>query len=337
MSLRTRASLSVAALALATSACGVQFDPPSHLITLRALGVQKTEPYARPGASETLSLLWYDGAPERGRSVSVTWIGGCTNPEGDVYYGCFPQFAAAAGSGGLKLGHGDTFSFQVPPDIIAKHAPPRDPRQPPYGVSFVYFALCAGTLGFSAPTSAQDIPLRCRDASGKDLGADDFVVGYTTVYVYGDVTNANPRISGFEWDGKPVTPDCIGTTCVGRPVPPAVDCATAGAVCVPHCGSDPCPSIAFRPVVDPASAEVDVVGTIQSGRTIGEQMWVDYYVDRGTVKSPVRLLADATKGFNADYGTELSIPTDPGPLTIWSVAHDSRGGTQWARLTLGVQ
>jgi hypothetical protein len=337
MALRTRAAFLGAAAAVSfATACGVQFEPPSHLTTLRALGIQKTEPYARPGDPETLSLLWYDGAPERGRPVNVTWIGGCVNPAGDVYYGCFPQFAAAAGSGGLTLAQGDTFTFQIPTDIITTHAAPRDPRQPPYGVTFVYFALCAGTLDFTAPTSAQDIPIRCRDDAGNVLGADDFLVGYTSVYVYESVTNDNPRVTGFEWDGKPVTPDCIGVDCIGLATP-TVDCTAAGSVCVPHCGASGCRSIPFRPVIDPASAEVDTVGTAQSYTTISEQMWVDYYVDRGKVKSDVRLLNDALKGFNPDYGTELTVPSEPGPLTIWSVAHDSRGGTEWARLTIGVE
>lgn len=335
---RTTTSLFAVAAMLGLAGCGVQFEPQSHVTTLRALGIQKSKPYARPGDTETLSLLWHDGSPNRGRPIAVNWVAGCKNPPGDEYYGCFAQFAQAGASGGIQQGEGNTFTFDLPDDIISSHGVSPDPRQPRYGVALVYFTLCAGKLEFATPTNAQDIPIRCLDAHENVLGSDDFVVGYTSIYAYENVTNDNPVITGFEWNGKPVTPDCIGTDCVTtKEAIPVPDCKISGTVCVPHCDGASCKSIPFRPIIDPRSAQIDTVGTLQSSSTLEEQMWVDYYVDRGKVKSDVRLLNDALKGFNTDYGTELTIPSEPGPLTIWSVAHDSRGGTQWARLTIGVE
>jgi hypothetical protein len=60
-------------------------------------------------------------------------------------------------------------------------------------------------------------------------------------------------------------------------------------------------------------------------------MWIRYYTDHGRMASEVRLLNDAVAGWNSDYGTELRIPIEPGPLTIWAVAADNRGGQNWVR------
>ena len=53
--------------------------------------------------------------------------------------------------------------------------------------------------------------------------------------------------------------------------------------------------------------------------------------------SDVRLLNDATTGFNDDFETLFYPPSEPGPVTLWAVVHDNRGGVAWARGTLWVQ
>jgi hypothetical protein len=45
----------------------------------------------------------------------------------------------------------------------------------------------------------------------------------------------------------------------------------------------------------------------------------------------VRLVNDAQTGWNADYGTEFRAPSTKGPMFIWAVVQDSRGGEQWVR------
>jgi hypothetical protein len=82
--------------------------------------------------------------------------------------------------------------------------------------------------------------------------------------------------------------------------------------------------------------ELDDVSSRLFGTDVTEQMWVNYYVDRGSM-SEVRLLNDATTGWNAKYRGELRAPKSPGPLQIWSVIHDNRGGMEFARVTLQVK
>jgi hypothetical protein len=70
---------------------------------------------------------------------------------------------------------------------------------------------------------------------------------------------------------------------------------------------------------------------IAYGREGSEQMWIRYYVDQGRAASEVRLLNDSQTGWNEDYGTELRLPKEEGPITIWAVTYDNRGGQNWVR------
>jgi hypothetical protein len=186
----------------------------------------------------------------------------------------------------------------VPADIVRQ----RQPGQPDYGLSFVFFAVCAGTLEL-APEQ-EGIPLRCVDESGQALGSDDFVAGYTAIYVFDDFRNQNPIVTGFRFRGQDVTPDCIGAACIGMPIT-APDCAVEGAPCVPACADDGepnCDEFTLMPVVSQESAEADEVSAASYGTAFQEQIWINYYVDRGSVSPSVKLVNDATKGWNAGHG-----------------------------------
>ena len=51
----------------------------------------------------------------------------------------------------------------------------------------------------------------------------------------------------------------------------------------------------------------------------------------------VRLVNDTNSGWNPKYRGELHAPKDAGPLQIWAVVHDNRGGMDFTRITLGVK
>jgi hypothetical protein len=86
-------------------------------------------------------------------------------------------------------------------------------------------------------------------------------------------------------------------------------------------------------LIDPVSAERNAnVGSI--GNPVGEQLWVNYFIDRGSLRSGIRLYADATTGIDDKYGTDVYAPSEPGLVRIWAVVHDNRGGTAWTRLTV---
>ena len=176
------------------------------------------------------------------------------------------------------------------------------------------------------------------DDIGAALGADDFVAGYTAVYGYDSIRNENPIITGFKFNGVSVTPSCQNEECLTVPQQ-TPDCA-GGDPCIDPCSKDgdpDCPAYDITAIVDPASAESDEVSKLAYDRSVSEQLWVDYYVDRGGVKSPVKLVNDAQKGFNDDYSTEFYAPKKSGTLSIWAVVHDNRGGMSWVRTEVGVR
>jgi hypothetical protein len=340
------AGLALAAFVL--TACGPEFDPPSELRSLRILAVQKDEPYAKPGDTVNLTMLWQDASPKRldasgkPRAIQIAWASGCINPPGDLYFGCFSRLSMA--------GLGPTFSVVIPPtDIIH---PSNDPKQPPYGLEYVFFSACAGTLTQVTPTEDSPLPFACQDTStGALLGPDDFVAGYTQIYVFDAFTNENPVLTNaagaaqITFAGQTFPADCVDAACltVPDPVDPCADPAKA-ALCVPVCADDgdakKCPQHALQPVIDqtlPQNSEPDSIAVLSYGRAYGEEMWLDYYADRGNFDPALKLFSDAQSGYNPSYATHFLAPKDPGPVRVWAVLHDNRGGVSWEGFTLGAK
>ncbi len=127
--------------------------------------------------------------------------------------------------------------------------------------------------------------------------------------------------------GERVEPKC------GVNVPCIEPCADDGDV-------ETCDEIPIRPVLDQGkNVELDPMSSVE-GTTYEEQMWVNYYVDRGSVASVVRLVNDSAKGWNADYGTDLVAPqgsSERSRMHIWAVVRDNRGGASWVRQTVYVK
>lgn len=343
--MRCTSLLLTAVLALG---CGPQFDPGSEVTTLRVLGLQKDKPYAQPGETVKLQLLWHDA---KGRDdVQTLFIDGCVNPPGDLYYGCFAQYGQAAAQGTLpRLGDKDTFEVTLPSDIISSRQSQVEPGQTPYGLDIVFFAVCAGRIELAMDAASAEgsagLPVRCLDDGGNALGSDDFIVGYTSIYSFKGVSNTNPAFtvdengaSEFLVAGKPVAADCVGAAChLAADID--VDCEAEPERCIEPCADDGdsgCPEISVKPAIDPSVAERDDVSSDLFGAETSEQMWINYYVDHGGV-SEVRLLNDATTGWNDEYRGKLRAPKDPGLLKLWAVSHDNRGGMDFARVTLKVE
>jgi hypothetical protein len=327
--------------------CGPDFDPPSELHSLRVLGVQKDIPYAQPNETVNLQMLWEDASIDvldgaLTRNVQVTWSSPCFDPEGDLYYLCFADPDVFG-----KPTTGETTSFTMPSDIISRRPPPSQARNAPYGIAYVFFAVCAGTLTPLKGSDATSFPIGCKDDKGNLLGSDDFVAGYTAIYSFASFSNNNPVISGFTFNGKPLKPEqfCTDDACravAGSTVPKAVTCDPAtDALCLPTCAADgdkSCPGYSVKPtLVQADNQELDSVSAKLVGRDVTEQMWIDYYTDAGGFKSPVRLLNDATSGWNDSYDTQFYAPKAAGPSRIWAVAHDNRGGVSWAGITVNLQ
>jgi hypothetical protein len=348
---------------------GTGFEKPSVVKGVRILAVQKEPAYPRPGETVNLTMLYWDGKrSQSGRSpVQVLWLGGgatgwnCINPKGDLYYECFgpggssttaadasapeagdggadaavaldaaafdsgaPMDAGVQLDGGLApagLGpaagiadHASTHQAIIP-DTILKPLPPE--RGVPYGLEYVFFAACAGRFGVAAPgTNADTLPIGCYGPGGELLGTDDFVPGYTTIYAYADRRNANPIVSNLFFDDVP-----IGAAGGPTGSPPRIPHCTAG-------NSIDCPTHAIKVGIDRASAEIDPSGTVD-GRSLQEQLWVAFFTTAGEFKSELRLVNDSQQGWNEDNGTVWHVPSTPGPVRLWGVVHDNRGGVAW--------
>jgi hypothetical protein len=339
-----------------TSSCSpADFQSSTVIDTMRILASRASEPRAKPGDEVTLDVLAVDGR-NPGGTAQVFWLPVlCVNPANDAYYACFATLAQAGGDAGVVVGEsadagpitdagasaeggasaaaglagllrpgvnltpllvkGPGFRFAVPDDVIV----PRKGIDPSYGLIIAFNFACTGAtielLPYD-PGDPQKIPVGCFDANHNQLGPDDFVFGFTRVYVYDKVTEVNPVISQVD----------IGS---GRL---DIDGGTSAPFMVPLCTSPDgggCPKNAIGPLVPPSLPD-------------GKQVWADFYSTVGTFSSGARLLYDPT--------AKLSIPSDtdnrylapnslagaPAQNFIWIVVHDDQGGADWVTVPLNL-
>jgi hypothetical protein len=250
----------------------------------------------------------------------------------------FDERVLGGGDFQIKVGYGERFSFRMPSQIVSSRPrAPSDPT-PEYGLAYLFVAICAGELRLD-PSDA-GFPLACYDGNQR-LGSRDFVAGYTAVYAYADstISNDNPSIAGLSINGRDADIDCIGAACSGLIAPASeAEGTCSDSNTLDWCADEKhCNPIAIKPVIDQSQpAENDaVLGKIRGG-DFAEQMWINYYVDRGTLSRDIRLLNDAVTGWAPDYGGEYK-PTQLGTAHLWAVAHDNRGGAEWVRTTVCIE
>lgn len=356
------AAVLLSLLALGLGACGTQFDSIGQVEGVRVLGVRKSNPYAKPGETVELQLLYHDtGAVGRDqpRELSFFWLSGCENPRGDSYAGCFEQFgevfAAAefdlrepgdiqtlvetANKHGIGLGLGDRHSFQVSEDILSGREPLGGVTPTRYGLNYVFFAVCAGEL--RADPQSDSFPLGCFDDQDERLGPRDFVAGYTSIYSYETLTNSNPVIRGVRVAGKRLDDDdvCIDEQC--EPLPRRQASCPPQLARVPACDDEDdftktCPALEVSVLVNEDSVDVDetFVGAERGAR---EQMWVTYHADRGKFDNDLALISDRVAGFRPRPAAKYLASEVAGPVYLWAVVRDNRGGTSWARFQVCVE
>ena len=320
------------------AACGDPVFPASRVDSLRVLAVRAEQPFARPGETDALEMLWYDGSPSGPRKVSVAWVAGCNNPPGDLYYECYRPLHAtldtvsdddlAAERASSTVSFGQTYSAVIPADIISSR-----PRAPdvyhPYGLSYVFFAACPGTL-YRQRDRMDRFPFACR-------GAADFVIGYYPIYVYDDVRNANPILRSVSFDGNAVGAACaLDTECAGGQACRNGACGPSVKSCAAE-NRDDCPAHVLNPDVDPASVELARSAQVADDRAPTEMLWAQYYATRGDITKDARIINDPDVGPYASYETGWRAPAEPGTAKLWVVVHDNRGGTAWAEVDVAVE
>ena len=363
---RTASLASAALLAALALGCGEQFDPASEVTGLRVLAVKKTAPYARPGEAVDFTMLWHDAEPDR-PTPQIAWLAICENPPADLFEACFtqvPDLTDEELAARVSLPEpgattpNDRFSFVTSTDLISSRPPPPEASTTPYGLSYVFFAVCAGELALDMGSEA---PFLCYEEldgvagfSAGDTRRDsrDFVLGYSAVFAYDTYRNQNPLIGGMRFGDATLWPDsppevaaaapsgavlapardlCIGESC--GPIQPALDTEPClDVLTLDTCLEDECDTTSVQPLIDPSSAEIDEAASARSSDTLGEQMWVNYYATGGELDEEVRLLNDAVAGFSSDTSTDYEAADTAQVSYLWAVAHDNRGGTEWARL-----
>lgn len=342
----------------AYAACSAPFDPPDQINSLRVLLVRvdaldgdvdgdgQPDPtptpvgaYARPGETVTFKMQYEDGrevdSDQSVTPVLVGWIGGCWNPPGNDYYGCYevlgdklqgldqgtlpPEVAFAPGL--------TEFSVTVPTDVLDEVGEP-DAGGPRVAQGFVFFLVCAGTLGpvaQSGDTEAGSFPIGCFDQSGRELGAEGFVPGYTQVFVFDDGRrNGNPIVTGLSYDGTVLAPDA--------PTPQIRRCDVSEderrkSGCAAIDEFTECTTVTFDVAVPDDVAEVDPDAVDPEGEPLREVVWVSYYTDGGQFDSATKLVSDASDGIQREHETVWVPPEEPGTYTIWAVVRDNRGGS----------
>ena len=317
------------------TACAPSFDPSSKVTALRILSVTADKPYAKPGNEVRFQMTYVDPLErEHPRDIQITWIGGCFDPQGDQYYGCFQQFQAFASkppkpSSDVPFKQGideTTFSIRIPDDIITRRPVPE--VGPHYGIAYVFFAVCAGHVKPIPPEragSAGSFPLGCFDEKDHRLGADSFVPGFTQVYAFEDGRmNDNPRGTGLLLDGAPLANNAtidVESCAVTEDARSAEGC---------RADKDPteqCRSYKLDLSIDPASIENDPYSTTASTGPLNEILWVDYFAEDGDLDASVKLVSDAKTGAVDDHSVKWIPPSSGGATRLWAVVHDARGGS----------
>jgi len=317
------------------AACGNDFDPKSSITGIRVLGVKVDTPYAKPASKPTLSMLYADGTSDRVvRDPKIVWFHGCTNPNGGLYHQCYPGLSQRLGQ--AFQGHAQIIDKEVPGLVTLGHTTTTDvPADAlagkPQGKVFVFFAVCGGDVSYDPnPPNSSGLPIRCTK-NGEDLSADEFVYGYTPLFVFDKLTNANPVIDGLTFGGNaPATKTCAE----GCPA----DHACSGSRClpvVPLCTASSetdCPQVAFKPLVARASVEDDPLNQSQ------ESLWVEYAALNGRFDSGTRVVNDPSHGWNDDSeGKFVTFKAHPGEATLFAVVRDNRGGQAWISFDVIVQ
>jgi hypothetical protein len=298
-------------------------DPGSKLEGVRILAVRADAPYAKPNDTVNLEVLAVDARQNPTVPVALSWIPmPCIDPEADAYYNCYSSFATMFPRGtdlAPFLTSGAQFSFSVPGDVLARSASAESGT--PYGTVIVFTMACAGHVEYVGPrgTSPEAIPFGCFDASGGELGPDDFVFAFARVFAFSDRTNHNPAIDALTFGGRPVDP-VAGITLDHCPNP------SGNGQTSSDCGTTP-----IDVVVPADSQEIDPSNLDDNGAVGRENIWVDYYLTGGRVKDDARIVYDAKLG-RVPSADDLEAPGAPGDQTLWAVVHDDRGGVNWIQV-----
>jgi hypothetical protein len=339
-------------LAVAVSfGCNDVSWPSERIVTsLRILGVQAQPASVTPGQNTQLSLLCADGigggaSDPACNNLEVAWFAHCDNPPNNDPHKCLDNYDALAAQFSSPLA--DTpataefavapqFDFVAPDDVL-KGEISLSGQSIHYGVSYVYFAACAGRL-YPVTAVSDRLPVECRDRDTNALlDQRRFVAGVTTIYSYDTIANRNPELQSPRFDGKDsfqpcsISSDCgDGFECANDSTdstdshcaPVISHCADA-ASCSGHCLDFQVPSSSFTlftldgaPISNPLKS-----------------LWAETYANGGGLPDDARFALPAPEP-NTDTMRSSCAPWQAPPMAtdqarLWIVVRDDRGGLSW--------
>jgi hypothetical protein len=332
---RGRFILQAVALA-AIASCQRPFDAQSQIQTLRVIAVRMDHPIPAPDSDVTIEMLPFDGSPNAkrpdgtSRPIEIAWLGGCFDPAGDLYYACYEglgsaQDALAAGTPHPFVSRATTFTLHIPADIVSRR---QAKGSAPYGLSYVFYAACAGKIVPVRTKAASTPPLSCLGDDGQPASADAFVYGYLPIYTYPGVANQNPIVNGGLFDRRKYDATCaVDGDCDSGQV-----CGSS-KLCLPvvaRCDSSRCPEHQIWPTVDvAASTEPNPVTSFVAKEPRNELLYVQYMTNHGSIGGDTRTIVDV-RGPHPTYEAVWQPPdTGVGETRIWAIVHDDRGGVTW--------
>ena len=341
---------------LGLAACSTDFEKQSEVLGLRALALRSEPASGSPGADIKVRLLAADGgakADAAPRRLELVWIGGCNNPPTRQFYACYPLLNLVASAmeskalstptarfpkGVLKTAAftlddpaAADFDFTLPTDILT--SAPRASADPiHFGVSYAFFALCAGELRPN-PKLTDRVPFDCYDPNTSEkLGYRDFVTGFSTLYTYEGLENHVPTLDSVTLDGLDLS--TLASSCesdddcqarISTPIGLGAVC-NAAHTCTPRvraCTKDDCPTYLIEPHIGSDSAEPLPEG----GR---EVVWANFYADSGSFDVDTQLVSDRNVGWLGDRGAYFKPPQQAGrSVDLWLTVNDQRGGATW--------
>lgn len=305
-----------------TAACGAGFAPKHQVTGVRILAARAEAPFARPGESVKVQLLAHDARKAPAEPMKIYWFPApCVAPPGDLYWACYAGVHSLFPDGDLTpyLATGSETTVTIPPNAL-DGATPRAGTSERSVSAFVFVAACGGHLERVPLRSGQgpnQLPVGCFDASGRRLAEDDFVFGFTRIFVFDTRRNEIPRLDGVTLEGKPVDP--------------AVGISTATC---PKDGAGQCKNVKLDVTFDDAMSETDPDNVDADGRVGRETLYVDWFTTAGKLAADRKILFDAYLGRPPKTEIDLEPPRDPVRGTIWAVLHDNRGGTTWLEMPL---
>jgi hypothetical protein len=308
-------------------ACGSDFAPKNAVSGVRILAARADLPYARPGEAVHIQGLAHDGRKAPAEPMRVFWFPApCVDPPTGQYYGCYLLFDALFPVGTdltSSLVEGNEVTITIPPNALEK-AVQRPGQSERFATAFVFMVACAGHIeriprkGGLGPNA---IPIGCFDSHGRELGPEDFVMGFTRVFVFQERRNALPNLDAVTFEGKPIDP-------------------TAGIVtgkCVKNGDTGECKSVKLGVLFDDAAAEVDPDNVDVDGHVGRETIYVDWFTTVGKFQGDRRVLFDGNRGRMPKPAIDFLPPNDPVKGKMWAILHDNRGGTSWLEFPIEIQ